>query len=208
MINLYNLSIYIITVVSIVATPGPVVLLIINASANHGFSNGLKTILGTNFASLVLMVIASSAVMGLLTINENVINGIGLLGALYLLYLAINYLILGYKMHSTKYQLDKKAHGGFKQGFLTAISNPKDIIFFAALFPQFVNISNSQIASLSILCFVWCLLDWIILLVFTVLSIKIFTHENATKYITIISSLLIGSISIIGLVKYLKIFFA
>lgn len=202
MTNLYSLFIYIITVVSIVATPGPVVLLVINSSANHGFSNGLKTILGTNCASLVLMLIASSTIIGMITINESILNGIGLLGSLYLLYLAINYFISGCQMHNATYRLDKKTHGGFKRGFLTAISNPKDILFFASLFPQFVTVSNSQEVSLFILCVTWCVLDWIILLSFTLLSVRLFKHENATKYITIISSLLIGVISIIGLIRF------
>ena len=50
--------------------------------------------------------------------------------------------------------------GGFKQGFLVGISNPKDIIFFASFFPQFVQITPHLNISLGILTSSWIVLDF------------------------------------------------
>ncbi|ENW28767.1 hypothetical protein F924_01184 [Acinetobacter lwoffii ATCC 9957 = CIP 70.31] len=54
-------------------------------------------------------------------------------------------------------------HGGFRQGFLVGISNPKDIIFFAAFFPQFIGITPDLDLSLIILTLSWILLDFLTL---------------------------------------------
>ena len=43
------------------------------------------------------------------------------------------------------------------------ISNPKDIIFFAAFFPQFVGITSNLNLSLSILTLSWIILDFLTL---------------------------------------------
>lgn len=209
MIDLYKISLYVITIISIVGTPGPVVLLVINVSLKHGFLQGVKTIIGTNVASLVLMSIASMAVMGLISVDGGLLNWISLIGALYLLFLAIRYFVDGYKMdQSQNTSLNIKTCGGFKQGFFVAISNPKDIIFFIALFPQFVSIASNKTTSLVILSVVWCLLDWLILLTFTMLSVRIFKHKKATKYIAMVSGVLIGIIAIIGLINSTSVLFA
>jgi threonine/homoserine/homoserine lactone efflux protein len=120
MIDLYKISLYVITIISLVGTPGPVVLLVINVSLKHGFLQGLKTIIGTNTASLVLMSIASMAVMGLISIYGKLLNWISLIGAFYLLFLAIRYFVDGYKMdQSQDTPLNIKACGGFKQGLFS-----------------------------------------------------------------------------------------
>ena len=46
---------------------------------------------------------------------------------------------------------------------LVGISNPKDIIFFSAFFPQFVSISPHLDLSLTILTLTWIVLDFLTL---------------------------------------------
>ena len=54
----------------------------------------------------------------------------------------------------------KALDGGFKQGFLVGISNPKDIIFFAAFFRQFIQITPHLNISLGVLTLDWIVLDF------------------------------------------------
>ncbi len=54
----------------------------------------------------------------------------------------------------------KAAQGGFKQGLIVGISNPKDIIFFASFFPQFVGITPHLDLSLIVLTLSWIVLDF------------------------------------------------
>lgn len=66
-------------------------------------------------------------------------------------------------------------NGGFKQGFLVGISNPKDIIFFASFFPQFVNITPDMNLSLTMLTLTWIVLD------FATLSVVYLSFQKLSK---------------------------
>ena len=75
------------------------------------------------------------------------------MGCLYIAYLGVQILkqIYGLKPNAEAPSQEKSLEGGFKQGFLVGISNPKDIIFFASFFPQFIHITPDLNMSLGIL---------------------------------------------------------
>lgn len=52
-----------------------------------------------------------------------------------------------------------KARHVFLRGFILEISNPKALLYFSALLPQFIDISNPIIPQLAILCAITLLLD-------------------------------------------------
>lgn len=161
--NLLELGLYVLTIVVMIATPGPVMLLVASAGLKNGYRAALKTILGTNFASLILIAISISVLKGILSINELVFIIIKLLGSLYIAYIGIDLFKEVRQTHTTSMPPISTAHGGFKKGFLVGISNPKDIIFFSSFFPQFIGIHHNINISLSILVIVWIMLDFITL---------------------------------------------
>ncbi len=57
--NFTVLAAYIIAIVVLIGTPGPIVALVINAASRHGFKYALITVLGSNLASLVLLACAA-----------------------------------------------------------------------------------------------------------------------------------------------------
>ena len=61
----------------------------------------------------------------------------------------------------------------FKQGFTIGISNPKDLLFFAALFPSFIDLAQSQVMQFSILASTWLLIDFAIMYVYASVGNKI-----------------------------------
>ena len=64
------------------------------------------------------------------------------------------------------------ARGGLLKGFLVGISNPKDILFFVAFFPQFIAITDDFTLSMLTLSLVWVVFD------ITVLSLYILTVQR------------------------------
>jgi len=147
-----------------IATPGPVMLLVASAGLKGGYKHALQTIFGTNFASLVLIGLSILSLKGLLVVNENWLNGIKLLGCLYIAWLGVQiFREIWQRQGSTGPQSLQPVQGGFRTGFLVGISNPKDIIFFAAFFPQFIGISPNLDLSLVILTISWIVLDFLTL---------------------------------------------
>lgn len=143
-----------------IATPGPVMLLVASAGLQGGYRKALQTIFGTNFASLILIVLSVYILKGILNINEHWLNGIKILGCLYIAYIGLDILKEVFTTHVEQPMQLKAAQGGFKQGLLVGISNPKDIIFFASFFPQFVGITSDMNLSLSVLTISWIILDF------------------------------------------------
>jgi len=163
-VNITEYLLYCLAVVIMIATPGPVMLLVASAGLKGGYKHALQTIFGTNFASLVLIGLSILSLKGLLVVNENWLNGIKLLGCLYIAWLGIQiFREVGQGQGSTGPQSLQPVQGGFRTGFLVGISNPKDIIFFAAFFPQFIGISPNLDLSLVILTISWIILDFLTL---------------------------------------------
>lgn len=143
-----------------IATPGPVMLLVASAGLQGGYRKALQTIFGTNFASLILIVLSVCILKGILNINEYWLNGIKILGCLYIAYIGLDILKEVFTTHVEQPMQLKAAQGGFKQGLLVGISNPKDIIFFASFFPKFVGITSDMNLSFSVLTISWIILDF------------------------------------------------
>ena len=151
------------TVIIMIATPGPVMMLVASAGLKGGYRKALQTIFGTNFASLILITVSILVLKGFLEISLNWFNAIKILGCLYIAYLGFQILkdVCFPKVDEDELSSQAKLlDGGFKQGFLVGISNPKDIIFFAAFFPQFVHITPYLDMSLGILTLSWIVLDF------------------------------------------------
>ncbi|MGL6018822.1 MAG: LysE family translocator, partial [Gibbsiella quercinecans] len=57
----------------------------------------------------------------------------------------------------------RRTDRGFLRGFMVGIANPKDIIFFMAFFPQFINVTRAFGSSMAVLSAVWVTIDLLIL---------------------------------------------
>lgn len=92
MVNVFELALYCTAVVVMIATPGPVMLLVASAGLKGGYKQALKTIFGTNLASLVLIVLSVLILKGFLNIAEHWLNAIKILGCVYIAYLGFQIL--------------------------------------------------------------------------------------------------------------------
>ncbi len=138
-------------------------MLVASAGLKGGYRKALQTIFGTNFASLILITVSILVLKGFLDISEQWFNSIKILGCVYIAYLGFQILkeVWFSNQDESPSQLKSNSmNGGFKRGFWVGISNPKDIIFFAAFFPQFVQITPYLNISLGILTLSWIVLDF------------------------------------------------
>ncbi|SPL70374.1 LysE family translocator [Acinetobacter stercoris] len=174
--NFAEYFLYCVAVIIMIATPGPVMLLVASAGLKGGYKKALQTIFGTNLASLLLIFISVLILKGFFEINQSWFNTIKIVGCIYIAYLGIQIILEAYhtKPDTNARQL-KVVHGGFKQGFFVGISNPKDIIFFASFFPQFIRVTTQVDQSLVLLTVTWIILD------FSTLSIVYLAFNRFSK---------------------------
>ncbi len=193
---------YIIAIVVLIGTPGPIVALVINAASRHGFRYALSTVLGSNLASLTLLAAAALIVSGVIALEGNSLQWISLLGCGFIGWMAVQ----GLRTELTqKTQLaatsrtTARRHSGFFNGFFLGISNPKDIVFFVAFFPQFISVSSDFKVSLVLLTVLWMLVDFVILLSYAVLMGGGFFQQHK-RSISLLSSAFLLLIALLGII--------
>lgn len=162
MINMAEYLLYCLAVVIMIATPGPVMMLVIGAGLKGGYRRAFQTIVGTNLASLLLIACSVLILKGIFNIQAFWLDLIKLLGCVYIAYLGVDILKESRAAAGPK-QETASAVGGFRQGLLVGISNPKDILFFSAFFPQFIQVTNHFNDSLILLTASWIVLDFLTL---------------------------------------------
>ena len=80
---------YALTVLLLIATPGPVVALIVNTAAASGSRKAMFTAVGTNWASLVLIGAAAWIILTSAAIDKAWLSAMSLMGCLFIGYIAV-----------------------------------------------------------------------------------------------------------------------
>lgn len=131
---------YFLLMTAIAYTPGPMTLFSMSSSVRNGFGRTLPAIGGGSVAYMIQMAVVYVGLGAVVQNSMLVFNCIKWAGVIYLIILGIKNWRLAVK---EAHQPDGvKAVSTFKQfcaGFLTGMSNPKSVIVFTALFPQFID---------------------------------------------------------------------
>jgi threonine/homoserine/homoserine lactone efflux protein len=177
--------------------PGPVNVLVVNASLQNGMRGAFWSLVGANAASLVLIGVAGALVYGAYRVNTIWFDSLSVFGGGYLLFYAFGQsrdLLKKSVSAEPTNQINindiKRKHSNlwlFSKGFGIGISNPKDVIFFMSFFPPFVNqlmlkAEIGFISSLMLLTLIWMVLDYSILLSYAKVFQKL-VNEKVAKYI-------------------------
>jgi len=119
-------------------TPGPTVMLISAYGFKGGFRDAMAAIAGTQTGNTLWFVICVTGLGALVTASPLLFKAIKLLGAAYLIWLGASALLKSLRS-------SEEAHGPrlmgkpYLQATLTQMGNPKAILFFGALVPQFLD---------------------------------------------------------------------
>ena len=144
---------FLLTVSVLTVTPGPNVLLCITTSVSSSFRLSIYSALGGFTATSIIFTLSFLGLGAIIASSEFIFIGIKYAGALYLIY-------LGYKAFTSKQtnfdfqnntSKDTNKFDLFSKGFLVGASNPKAIVFFTALFPQFIDTNSSLLIQFVIL---------------------------------------------------------
>ncbi len=128
------------TVLIICVTPGPSVLLATANSMNHGSRKAIGTILGDLSANTLQITLSALGLATIVTSSGEVFSFIKWIGVGYLIYMGVMKLIAKPKVGDFQKEKDDKSFFKlYSEGFLMSASNPKAIVFFAALFPLFID---------------------------------------------------------------------
>ena len=188
-------------------SPGPSMALIIRNSIKYGRLSGILSSVGHAIGIGIYAGISVAGLQIILINNIFLFNTIQFCGSVFLLVLGILFLRdAGQKL---SIQDKQKSVNSFMQGFAISILNPKILIWFAAIFSQFIEISSTNFIKLTMVLIASSIdgLWYIILtIIVTGFGLKQFL-ENNTKIIQNISGFVLIFISIIILYNTLSPYF-
>lgn len=133
---------YVIAILVLTATPGPSVFLCITKSVTEGFSSSIYTAMGSLTAIVTILTLSFTGLGVVISNSEFAFNVIKWVGAAYLIYLGVRSITskeTSFTIESSLNSSDITIYSNFSSGFIVGASNPKAIVFFTALFPQFIN---------------------------------------------------------------------
>ncbi|MEV0897933.1 LysE family translocator [Actinoplanes sp. NPDC049802] len=131
----------------LIVIPGPSVLFVVGRALAQGRRAALITVAGNTLGAYVLVVGVAVGIGSVVERSALIFTALKLAGAAYLIY-------LGVKSWRERRSLpvaftgDDPAQGSLRtlrEGFAVGITNPKTIVFFAAVLPQFVDRAQGHV---------------------------------------------------------------
>ncbi len=131
--------VYVMTVFVMMSTPGPSHLLMISNSASNGMPRALATAAGDLSANFLQMLAAGLGMSALILAAPKAFVALKIAGVLYLVWLGVKMIWQSFHAQDVNMLAQQASVKTlWWQGFITSAANPKAVIFFAALFPQFI----------------------------------------------------------------------
>lgn len=141
---------YLLTSAVIILAPGPSVLFVIARAIAWGRSTAVATVAGNVSGAFALSLLVAFGLGPVLQRSEIAFLTVQVLGGVYLIYLGVDAI-----RHSKIAAQDMVNREGAKPGLIRSIRdgfwvgalNPKIVVFFAAILPQFVDRDSSNITA-------------------------------------------------------------
>ncbi len=148
----HTFAIYLLAAIGLSLSPGPNGLLALTHGALHGPRRTLYTIGGGAVGFVVLIALSMFGIGALLKASLLWLAVMKWVGGAYLVWLGIQ--VWRSPPVGVELRGDAAPRAGasmFRQGMLSALTNPKGILFFAAFLPQFIDPARSLVAQFAIM---------------------------------------------------------
>ncbi|MBL1084056.1 LysE family translocator [Streptomyces actinomycinicus] len=126
----------------LILVPGPSVLFVIGRALAHGRRAALTTVAGNTLGAYLLVAAVALGVGSVVERSVVVFTTLKLAGAAYLVHLGVKAWRQRGSLGAAVAESGGPAHGSLRtlwEGFAVGVANPKTMVFFAAVLPQFVN---------------------------------------------------------------------
>ncbi|HEY1729333.1 MAG TPA: LysE family translocator [Candidatus Baltobacteraceae bacterium] len=133
-------------------TPGPAVLFTVGSTLSRGRTTGFAAMSGIVTGNTIYFVLSATSLGAILLASYEVFTLVRWVGAAYLVYIGLRALFGKQKALSVAdVRGPSTSRGAFVGGTMTQLSNPKALIFFSALLPQFFDPHRWLVGQVAIL---------------------------------------------------------
>jgi threonine/homoserine/homoserine lactone efflux protein len=160
--EIHTLLLFTATVLPLICTPGPDMLFVASQAIAGGRAAGLRATAGVCLGYLVHSTLGLAAIVAA---SPLLFEALRWTGIAYLLYLACKLIASALRAGRVTVAAGP-ARRQLQRGFLTAFLNPKGMMIYFAILPQFIQPGSSialQAAALSAVFVLWCAIVYVIL---------------------------------------------
>ncbi len=154
-----HLVAFLVTVYILIVIPGPSVLFVISRGVALGRRAALATVLGNTSGLLFQLIVVVIGLGSILASSETVFTVLKLIGAAYLVTLGVRSIRDRKKLATALAPTTlapRSVRAMIREGFVVGATNPKGLIIFTAVLPQFIDRSTAhptlQLATLGVIC--------------------------------------------------------
>ena len=156
----------------IAVSPGPGAAASMSAGLRYGYGGALRLIAGLQSALMIQLAIVAAGLGALLETSALAFDIVKFCGAAYLIWLGIQ------KWRALPQALDAATppltlRGLYIEGLLVNITNPKAIVFIAALTPQFIDPTRPQAIQFAIITLTMCGVDTLVMSGYALLASRL-----------------------------------
>lgn len=133
---------FLVTELVLCLTPGPAVLFVVSQGLRYGARRSLWANLGILSGNAVYFALSALGLGTILLASHELFRFIRYAGAAYLIYLGIASIVRGHVAFAADTAAGAERVSGLRllgRGFTLQAANPKALLFFAALLPQFIR---------------------------------------------------------------------
>ena len=185
---------YFLATIILSVSPGPGVFSSISSGLHHGFRLGMWNGIGMQLAGVIWVSIVALGLGAILIASETLFDIVKWIGVVYLIYLGI--VTWRSRPRAFVEDTDDEAHTArevFMRGFLVNMTNPKGIIFFAAILPQFIDVTRPQLPQYMILAATTFVVDVAVMLAYTALAAKVISAMRDERHLKWVNRTLGGA---------------
>lgn len=147
-------------------------LLIVSNSIRYGLRRSALTIAGDLTANCLQMTGAAFGLAAVISTSASAFVWIKWLGVAYLAYIGLQLMLSKAEDKDVQASASGTSLQLFRQGFFTSMANPFAVVFFGALFPQFIDPALPVLPQLLILGLTYVVVDGSILLLWGWLGVR------------------------------------
>ena len=142
-------SAYVILATALAVAPGPDVLFVVANGMQHRVKGAIASALGIGAGSVLHALAAALGISAIIAASPAAFDILRYAGAAYLAYLGVqalrSWLNYSNNLDPDQAVVEISAWSVFRRGLITNVLNPKVIVFYLALLPQFISVELGNV---------------------------------------------------------------
>ncbi|SDR24415.1 LysE family translocator [Pseudovibrio sp. Tun.PSC04-5.I4] len=132
-----NIFLFLVTTLSLIIVPGPDMLYVTSRALANGKSAAFKASVGISAGYMIFTILVAAGFQSVFMAEPELFQAIRWVGLAYLMFLAYRLFFAEGMWTTGEEQAAPSGSSDFKFGFLTSLLNPKGMLFYFSLLPQF-----------------------------------------------------------------------